>query len=122
MLSMELADKALAGPARSKLKARARKLIRTGFDVLTQELNHHPGVFDVVPPQASAMSFVRFELPISSEDFCMRLLREKDVLVIPGSRFGVENHFRFSSALPEDHLRKGLTRLNDLTTDILGDR
>jgi len=119
MLSMELADQALAEPARSKLKTRAKKLIRTGFEVLTEGLAHHPGVFDVVPPQASAMSFVRFNLPISSEDFCMRLLREKNLLLIPGSRFGVEGHFRFSSALPEAHLREGLTHLNDLTGDIL---
>lgn len=122
MLSMELADHALAEPARSKLKARARRLIRTGFDVLTEELGRHQGVFTVVPPQASAMSFVRFNLPIGSEAFAMRLLREKDLLVIPGSRFGVEGHFRFSSALPEDHLRQGLGHLNDLTLDILEGR
>lgn len=122
MLSMELADHALAEPARSKLKARARKLIRTGFDVLTEGLGRHQGVFDVVPPQASAMSFVRFNLPIGSEEFAMRLLREKDLLVIPGSSFGVECHFRFSSALPKDHLRIGLGHLNDLTLDILEGR
>lgn len=122
MLSMELADKALAEPARARLRARARRLIRTGFDVLTQELGRHQGVFDVVPPQASAMSFVRFNLPIASEEFAMRLLREKDLLVIPGARFGVEGHFRFSSALPEAHLRAGLERLNALTLDILEGR
>jgi aspartate/methionine/tyrosine aminotransferase len=119
MLSMELADIALAEPTRSKLKARARQLIRTGFDVLTEELDRHPGVYDVVPPQASAMSFVRFDLPVSSEDLAARLLQEKDILVIPGSRFGVEGHLRFSSALPEDHLRKGLALLNEVTADIL---
>lgn len=118
-LSMELADKALAEPARSKLKSRARRLIRTGFDVLTEELGRYQGVFDVVPPQASAMSFVRFNLPVRSDDFAVRLLREKDVLVIPGARFGVEDHFRFSSALPEGRLRAGLARLNDLTGEIL---
>ncbi|WP_299951580.1 aminotransferase class I/II-fold pyridoxal phosphate-dependent enzyme [uncultured Ruegeria sp.] len=122
MLSMELADIALAEPTRSKLKSRARQLIRTGFDVLTDELAWHPGVYDVVPPKASAMSFVRFDLPISSENLAMRLLKEKDILVIPGSRFGVENHFRFSSALPEDHLREGLSLLNDLTGNILAGR
>ena len=122
MLSMELAAKALAEPARSKLKARARRLIRQGFDVLTQKLAQHEGVYDVVPPQASAMSFVHFELPISSEDLATRLLREQDLLVIPGSRFGVKDHFRFSSALPEDHLREGLNRLNHLTGEILAGR
>ena len=77
-------------------------------------------MFTPVPPQASAMSFVRFELPVSSEVFAERLRVEEDVLVIPGSRFGVEKHFRFSSALPEDHLREGLARLNALTGRILG--
>lgn len=122
MLSMELAAQALADPARSRLKARARQLIRTGFDLLQQGLAHHRGVFDVVAPQASAMSFVRFDLPVGSQEFAARLLREKDMLVIPGANFGVENHFRFSSALPPDHLREGLARLNDLTGDILGGR
>ncbi|SDX78340.1 Aspartate/methionine/tyrosine aminotransferase [Ruegeria halocynthiae] len=122
MLSMELADIALAEPTRSRLKARARQLIRTGFDVLAQELSHYQGVYSVVPPKASAMSFVRFNLPITSEELASRLLMEKDVLVIPGSRFSVEGHFRVSSALPEDHLRKGLTLLNDLTGDILAGR
>ncbi|WP_122072441.1 aminotransferase class I/II-fold pyridoxal phosphate-dependent enzyme [Pseudophaeobacter sp. EL27] len=122
MLSMELADHALAEPARSKLKARARKLIRTGFDILTEELGRHQGVFETVAPHASAMSFVHFNLPIGSEEFAARLLREKDLLVIPGARFGVENHFRFSSALPEDHLRKGLNHMNDLTRDIMEGR
>lgn len=121
-LSMELANFALAEPARTKLKTRARQLIRTGFDVLTEELGRHKGVFRVVPPQASAMSFVGFNLPLGSEEFAMRLLREKDLLVIPGARFGVEGHFRFSSALPEDHLRKGLKHLNKLTEDILKGR
>jgi aspartate/methionine/tyrosine aminotransferase len=65
------------------------------------------------------MSFVRFDLPVSSEDLAARLLQEKDILVIPGSRFGVEGHLRFSSALPEDQLRKGLALLNEVTADIL---
>ena len=102
IFSMKLADYALAETAREKLRARARTLIRRGFDTFTAALNSHPGVFSVVAPQASAMSFPRFDLPISSEDLARRLLKEEDVLVIPGTKFGVENHFRFSSALLED--------------------
>jgi len=72
-----------------------------------------------VAPQASAMSFPRFDLPISSEDLARRLLKEEDVLVIPGTKFGVENHFRFSSALLEDHLQAGLSRFNSLITKVM---
>ena len=118
-LSMRLAEAALAEPARGKLVERARRLIRTGFDTLIDELKTHEGVFTVSPPQASAMSFIRFDLPIDSETLCRRLHAEEDVLVIPGSRFHVENHFRFSSALPEAHLRAGLGRLNKVVGDIL---
>lgn len=119
MMSMKLADYALSPVTRDKLMARARGLIRRGFETLTEELAEHPGVFSVVPPQASSMSFVKFNLPVTSDDFAERLLREKDVLVIPGSKFGLEGHFRVSSALPDVHLREGLRRLNELTGDIL---
>jgi hypothetical protein len=65
------------------------------------------------------MSFVKFDLPVKSDEFARRLLKEEDVLVIPGSRFGVEDHFRFSSALLEDHLKAGLSRFNSLVERIL---
>ncbi|MDA8962144.1 aminotransferase class I/II-fold pyridoxal phosphate-dependent enzyme [Congregibacter sp.] len=119
MMSMKLACAALAPAARDAITARARGLIRRGFETLQEGLKVHPGVYSVVPPEASAMSFVRFNLPLSSDDLAARLLAEEGVLVIPGSRFGVEQHFRFSSALPDDHLREGLARINNLTARIL---
>ncbi|WOJ98561.1 aminotransferase class I/II-fold pyridoxal phosphate-dependent enzyme [Congregibacter brevis] len=119
MMSMQLASAALEPSARDAITARARGLIRRGFETLQKELSYHKGVFSVVPPQASAMSFVKFDLPVDSDTFSARLLTEEDVLVIPGSRFGVEEHFRFSSALPEEHLRAGLQRMNELTGRIL---
>ncbi len=119
MLSMKLAAAALHHEVHPLITARARRLIRRGFSTLCECLAEHPGVFAPVPPQASAMSFVHFDLPVSSETFAQRLREEEDVLVIPGARFGVENHFRFSSALPEPHLREGLARLNALTGRIL---
>ncbi len=119
ILSMRLAEAVLAEPARSAVTARARRLIRTGFETLQEELAVHEGVFTVTPPQASAMSFVRFDLAVESDVFARRLHAEKDVLVIPGDKFHVESHFRFSSALPEPYLREGLRRLNALVGEIL---
>ncbi len=120
-LSMKLAEAALGAPGRDRLVARARGLIRTGFETLVDALAVHPGVFSVVPPQASAMSFIRFDLPVASDTLAGRLYTEKNVLVIPGSKFSVENHFRFSSALPDAYLREGLRRLNELAAEILAE-
>ena len=49
----------------------------------------------------------------------LRRRRENDRLVLPGECFGLEDHFRFSSALPEDHLTEGLARLNALVQELL---
>ena len=119
MLGITLAEIALDPAVRPKLTARARRLIDTGFDRLAEGLSHYQGVFSVVPPQASAMSFIRYNLPIGSRDLALRLRREKDMLVLPGDCFGMEDHFRFSSALPEDHLAEGLARLNALVGELL---
>jgi aspartate/methionine/tyrosine aminotransferase len=119
MLGNTLGEIALDPAVRPKLTARARRLIDTGFDRLAEGLSHYQGVFSVVPPQASAMSFVRYNLPIDSRDLAFRLRHEKDMLVVPGDCFGLEHHFRFSSALPEDHLIEGLARLNALVHELL---
>lgn len=119
VLSMRLAEAVLAEPARTAITTRARRLIRTGFETLQAGLAEHPGVFTVTPPQASAMSFVRFELPVGSDVFARRLHAEQDVLIIPGDKFHVENHFRFSSALPEAYLKEGLRRMNVLVGQLL---
>lgn len=111
-ISMSLAEACLAPPVRAQLTARARGLIRRGFDTLTEALALHPGVFSVVAPDASAMSFVSYDLPLGSEAFAEELLADHGVLVIPGDCFGSPRHFRLSSALPEDYLKEALTRLN----------
>ncbi|MCY4356726.1 MAG: aminotransferase class I/II-fold pyridoxal phosphate-dependent enzyme [Gammaproteobacteria bacterium] len=121
-LSMRLAEHALRSPACDKLNARTRQLVRRGFNILQEQLATHTDVFSVIPPQASAMSFVQFRLPVTSEELAKRLLREEDVLVLPGSRFGMENYFRFSSALEQDHLLEGLSRLNRVVGRILAGR
>lgn len=120
MLSMHLTEMALAPGTRPKLTARARHLIDRGFDQLQAGLSRLQGTFSVVPPQASAMSFVKYNLPIGSMDLALRLKSEQDLLVVPGAVFGMEDHFRFSSALPEDHLAEGLERLNTLAAAISG--
>jgi len=122
MLGNHLAEIALRPDVRSQLIPRTRRLIRDGFSTLEEMLAVHPGVFSVVPPMASALSFVRYDLPIGSTELVHRLRSEKSVFVIPGDCFGVDHHLRVSSALPEDYLRAGLARMNDLVGDILAGR
>ena len=119
MLGNRLASIALDSAVRPKLTERARRLINTGFDVLIRELSAHEGIFRVIPPQASAMCVVRYDLPIDSRQFVDRLVAEQSTLVVPGDCFGLDRHFRFSSALAEGYLVEGIARINALVGDLL---
>ena len=118
MLGNILTNTALDPSVRPKLTARARKLINFGFDTLMDILSEHKDTYSVVPPEASAMCIVRFDLPVSSLDFVDRLVQEKSTLVVPGNCFGLDHHFRCSSALPEAYLREGISKINDLVSEI----
>ena len=122
MLGNRLGEIALRPGVRDQLIARTRRLIRDGFATLQEILCQPSSVFSVVPPMASALSFVRYDLPIGSTELVHRLRAEKSVLVVPGDCFGVDNHLRISSALPDAYLRQGLERMNDLAGDILAGR
>ena len=122
MLGNRLGKIALRPDVRPQLISRTRRLIRDGFATLQEMLAVRPGVFSVVAPMASALSFVRYDLPLGSTELAHRLRAKKSTLVVPGDCFGVDHHLRISSALPDDYLREGLGRMNDLVGDILANR
>lgn len=119
-LDMALAEMALDPEVRPKLTGRARRLIDRGFGRLQAALDRLPDIFGLVPPEASAMSFVRFNLPVGSRELALRLRTEQAVLVVPGDCFGLNFHIRVSTALPEARLDEGLRRLTSLATEIAG--
>lgn len=114
MLSNKLAAIALSPRVRPRLIARARDYIRRGFPVLEEWVSRHPGTFDLVPPKASAIAFMRYDLDIGSIDLVNRLIEQKRVLIVPGDHFGIEKHVRISFGLPHDYLIPALDRVHDL--------
>ncbi len=117
MLSNRLATVALSSSVRPQLLARTRGLIRQGYELLAHSLAVHEGVFSVIAPQASALLFVCYDLPMGSTQFADELRRTHSVLVVPGDAFGLDKHLRIQYALPPDYLRNGLQRLNQFVAD-----
>lgn len=56
---------------------------------------------------------------LSSEEFCERLLREKEVAIIPGDAFGAsgEGYARISYAYSVDHLQTAMHRIREFLRD-----
>lgn len=118
MLSNKLAASALSPAVRPRLVARARDYIRRGFPVLEGWVAGQADSFALVPPQASAVAFLRYRLEIGSTELVERLVREKSTLVVPGDHFGLDRFLRVSFGLPQDYLVAALARIRELTDEL----
>ena len=119
ILSNTLAAVALSAAMRYRLIERGRGYVREGFDLLSRWIAEHDGLMSVTPPDAGAIAFVRYTLPLNSTQLCRRLLEEMDVLVAPGDHFGIDRHLRLNHGLPPFYVRKGLDRIAKLLTALV---
>jgi aspartate/methionine/tyrosine aminotransferase len=118
MLSNVLAEIALSPDVRPKLLMRTRGYIRRGFPILEKWMNEHPNAFEMRPPDAAAIAFLRYKMDINSTEFVERLMNEKSVLIVAGDHFGMDHFIRISYGLPEDYLISGLNRIDELMNEL----
>jgi aspartate/methionine/tyrosine aminotransferase len=120
LLSSKLAALALSPGIRPQLLRRTREFIRSGYATLERWLRDHGDTFHLHPPDAAAIAFVRYDIPLGSTEFAERLRREKSVLIVPGDHFGLDRFVRISFGLPEDYLVLALDRIHDLILQLKG--
>jgi len=120
MLAHRLAAIALSPQVRPHLIQRARDYIRRGFPILDGWMESHEGTFSLVPPRAAAIAFPRYHLDVNSTELVERLIHEKSVLIVPGDHFGMDHYLRISHGLPEDYLRAGLDRIDEMIEQLRG--
>ena len=114
ILSNTLAAVALAPDTRARLIARGRRYIQEGFDLLARWAAEHGRLLTLTPPDAGAIAFVRYALPLDSTELSRRLLAEANVLVAPGDHFGCARHLRLNHGLPAAYVQTGLDRISTL--------
>ncbi len=113
-LSDRLARVALAPARRAKILDRTRRIIRTNLPVMTDWLSSHGEEFRYIPPEAGAITYVQYRLPVNSTTLVNRLREEKSVLIVPGDHFGMDGYLRIGIGPETGYLRAGLDRLHDL--------
>lgn len=70
-------------------------------------------------PEGAFYLFVKYEANIPSDDLVIKILEEKNVSLIPGSAFGVdENYIRFTLASDIEDILEGIKRVDELLTEI----
>lgn len=118
MLSNILATHALDAAVRPRLLARTREYIRNGFPVLEDWMNQQAGMFSYTPPQASAVSFIRYNLDINSTELMETLCRDAGVFVGAGDSFGMDYHLRIAFGQDKAVLEEAFARI-EKTLDAL---
>ena len=120
MLSNKLAAIALSPEVRPELIRRTREFVRKGYAVLEKWLEDHGNTFKVVPPDAAAICFVRYNLDVNSTEFVERLRKGKSVFIVPGDHFGMDHFFRISFGQPEEYLVPALNRIHEFILELQG--
>ncbi|BCS31703.1 aminotransferase [Luteitalea sp. TBR-22] len=102
---------AIALESRDAILARNRHIVRTNLAVLEAWVAAEP-LISWVKPRAGTIALLAYDLDMSSEAFCLRLLEETGVLFTPGSAFGVEGTVRIGYANNPTVLADGLREVS----------
>jgi aspartate/methionine/tyrosine aminotransferase len=111
MLGNKLATYALSPEVRQRILTRTRDYVRRGYNNFSQWCNQHSEYFSLVPPEAAAIAFVRYNREINSSALVNRLIHEQSTLVVPGDHFGLDQHLRISYGLSREYVNEGLERI-----------
>jgi hypothetical protein len=107
-----LATKALQPEMREKIFARNKGIVRQNLATFSEWVESHEGTLTFTPPQAGCFAFVKFDLPVTSWDLVMDMVKNNSVFVIPGSCFEIEGHLRMNFGVEKAYLAKGLERVD----------
>jgi aspartate/methionine/tyrosine aminotransferase len=94
-----------------RIMKRNLSIIRTNHKILSDWVDEEP-LIEWVPPRAGSTAFLRHHLSLSSEELCLRLLKEKGTLLVPGSCFDFEGFLRIGYGCKTETLRRGLARFS----------
>ena len=74
-------------------------------------MSRQEGLFSYTPPQASAVSFIRYHLDVNSTELMERLCREASVFVGAGDSFGMDHHLRIAFGQEREVLEEAFRRI-----------
>ncbi|GLO76310.1 aminotransferase [Phaeobacter italicus] len=103
---------AMALENRDKILARSQLITRTNLAILDDWIAAEPKI-SWVKPRSGTTALLKYDLPLTSRDFCIRLLQETGVMFTPGSALGMEGYVRIGYANGSDILRGGLALVSE---------
>jgi aspartate/methionine/tyrosine aminotransferase len=101
---------ALALESSDAILGRSRAIVRGNLALLDAWVAAEPRIA-YVKPRSGTTALLRYDLPLSSRDVCLRLLEATGVMLTPGSALEMEGTLRIGYANHTPVLRGGLERM-----------
>ncbi|MEL6688671.1 MAG: aminotransferase [Pseudomonadota bacterium] len=90
--------------------SRARTITRGNLAVLSDWVEGQERI-SWVKPRAGTTAMLKLDVPMSSRDFCIALLKETGVMMTPGDAFDMEGYARIGYANTPSIIKEGLEKL-----------
>lgn len=113
IISCPMIDERLAAIALENKEAilkRNLNIVNKNIKTLDEWINNEP-LITYVKPKSGTTAFIKYNIDISSEEFCIRLLEEKGVMLLPGSALDMEGYLRIGYANTPEIIEKGLKEI-----------
>lgn len=117
MLTDHLAAIALEEGKRRWILERSRRILNENYVVVRQWITDRGDLVRHVPPQAGGIAWLGYNRPWSADVVVEELRKRKDVLLVPGTQFGMDQFLRIGFAGGRQQLEIGLGKIGDLLTE-----
>lgn len=97
---------------RESILRRNLKIVRNNIEILDKWVAREP-LISYVKPKAGTTAFLKYDIDMSSKEFCLRLLEEKGVMLVPGSAFDMEGFLRIGFANNPEIVEIGLEKISE---------
>ena len=94
---------------KQRLLERSQSITRSNLGILETWVDAEPRI-SWVKPRSGTTALLKYDLLMSSRDFCISLLEETGVMYTPGSSLGMEGYIRIGYANTPSILKEGLAR------------
>jgi aspartate/methionine/tyrosine aminotransferase len=116
-ISCGVIDDYLAAAAlknKEKIFARNMKIVKNNVEIIDNWVKSDPN-FSYIKPNGGTTAFIKMNFNYPSMDFCVKLLHETGVMVLPGAAMDMEGFFRVGYAFEPDLLITGLNKISEFT-------
>lgn len=96
---------------------RNHNIVRSNIKILDKWVNEEPRI-TYVKPKSGTIAFLKYDFDMCSEEFCIRLLEEKGVMLVPGSALDMDGYLRIGYAFNPQVIEDGLKKISEFIRNL----